>query len=208
LISGDFDQAKYGRVMSVVDMLIEFIFTPEKGGDHADSDDDNLDGGDDEEKEHVSDRNLKDEESDGTSLLNGGRERKLSGDLEPLPLPIKKSFLKKSSGGKGASTGASSKSSVPPGLIKSIATIVGALEKHLNEHPEYGATQELKHVALFEKFDSCCGVANGLLDCKYIQISMSIICFLIFFSLHLDINSGKDHLQFSQFSRPIGRPFK
>ena len=74
LVSGDFSQAKYGRLMSVVDMLIEFIFTPKKE-DHADNDED-------------MDRSMNELHD-----LHDSRERKLSGDLEPLPLPVESPTL-------------------------------------------------------------------------------------------------------------------
>jgi hypothetical protein len=157
LISGDFDKAKYGRVMSVVDMLIEFIFTPEKDDHDANSDD--LDGSINE---------LHDTGADS-------RQRKLSGDLEPLPLPPVKSPkepVEETAPAPDASkSGALTKerlSKLASGLALSTAVFIDAVEKHFGEHPEYGTTDELRCMAFFTKMESS-GVSDGLLNCEYKQ---------------------------------------
>lgn len=58
-ISGDFDLKKYGRFMRVVDMLLEFIYTPEMT----------------QEEEEDGDKNQKDAFRDGTTKIKKGAQR-------------------------------------------------------------------------------------------------------------------------------------
>ena len=174
--SGDFDQQKYARLMSVVDMLLEFIYAPQHSGDNADRQSgskgrgtslDRTVGGQSSESPEVStdvsfDGLLGDDtlRSDLQHNLLDGNTKK-SKKLRHKVLPSSKGMLEAKSANQKTMQPIESNDTTE----RSIKVFISAFQQHSREHPEYGGSYGDHCIAIFGKMGSSL-VDDGMLDCK------------------------------------------